>query len=48
MIARTVHKHTPENQLERELFNIYRVNRKNINKKAFASVLNIDKLEPIY
>ena len=48
MIARTVHKHTPDKQLERELFDIYRISRKNINKKAIASVFNIDKLEPQY
>ena len=48
MIARSVHKHTPDKQLERELFNIYKVSRKTINKKALANVFNIDKLEPQY
>ena len=48
MIARTVHKHTPEKQLEREIFIIFKINRKNINKKAMNSVFNIDKLEPQY
>ena len=36
MIARSVHKHTPDKQLERELFNIYRVSRKTINRKAVS------------
>jgi len=34
MIARTVHKHTPQAQLERPLFNKYLVTRKKIGKKT--------------
>ena len=42
MIARTVHKHTPQNQLKNPLFKKYCVPRKKINKKA--KIFNIDKL----
>ena len=42
MIARTVHKHTPQNQLKNPLFKQYCVSRKKINKKA--KIFNIDKL----
>ena len=48
MIARIVHNHTPEKQLEREMFQMYKINKKNINRKAQNNVLNIDKLEPQY
>ena len=42
MIARTVHKHTPQNQLNNPLFKKFCVSRKKINKKA--KIFNIDKL----
>jgi len=42
MIARTVHKHTPQNQLSNPLFKKFCVSRKKINKKA--KIFNIDKL----
>ena len=42
MIARTVHKHTPQNQLNNPLFKKFCVSRKKISKKA--KIFNIDKL----
>ena len=42
------HQNTPEKQLEREMFQMYKINKKNINRKAQNNVLNIDKLEPQY
>jgi hypothetical protein len=45
MIARYVHKHTPQAQLERKEFNKYLVTNKNIPKNEF--IINIDDL-PIY
>jgi hypothetical protein len=44
MIARTVHKHTPQNQLDNIIFSKFKINRKKANKKK---ILDIDKL-PIY
>ena len=41
MIARTVHRHTPEEQLKRPMFNKYVVNKKSTTGKA---VCNIDEL----
>ena len=42
MIARYVHNHTPQSQLERPEFNKYSINKKDIetNKK----IINIDEL----
>jgi hypothetical protein len=48
MIARTVHKHTPEKQLERDIFDIFKVTKKQINKKAQSNIFNIDKLKVEY
>jgi hypothetical protein len=45
MIARCVHKHTPQAQLERKEFSKYRVEKKNVNKSEI--VMNIDSV-PIY
>jgi hypothetical protein len=45
MIARYVHRHTPQAQLERKEFNKYLVTNKNIPKNEF--IINIDDL-PIY
>jgi len=42
MIARTVHKHTPQAQLDRDLFSAYKVSRKSFSKKA--KVINIDRI----
>ena len=41
MIARTVHKHTPQNQLDNSIFSKFKINRKKTNKKK---ILDIDKL----
>lgn len=40
MIARTVHNHTPEKQLNRLMFDKYRVSKKKLNKKV--KIMNID------
>ena len=40
MIARTVHNHTPEKQLDRLMFDKYRVSKKKLNKKT--KIMNID------
>lgn len=45
MIARTVHKYTPQSQIELPFFQKYAVGRRRISKKA--RILNVDKL-PIY
>lgn len=42
MISRTVHKHTPESQLDRILFDEYRVSKKKLNKKV--KIMNIDEI----
>ena len=42
MIARTVSKHTPNAQLNKSLFDIFRITRKKINKRS--KILSIDKL----
>ena len=42
MIARTVHKHTPEAQLEREIFSNYKASRKSLPRKA--KIVDIDKI----
>ena len=41
MIARTVHRHTPEEQLKRQMFNKYIVKKKTTKDK---SVCNVDEL----
>ena len=47
MIARLVHNHTPQKQLERPEFSKYMVNGKNIPKDGITSIINIDNL-PVY
>ena len=42
MIARTVHNHTPQAQLEEEVFNCFKTSRKKLHKKA--KIIHIDKL----
>jgi hypothetical protein len=42
MIARTVHNHTPKNQLERDMFKSYVVSRKKISRRQ--KIINIDKM----
>ena len=44
MIARTVHNHTPQVQLDDIIFDKYKINRKKANKKK---IIDIDKL-PVY
>jgi hypothetical protein len=44
MIARTVHRHTPEAQLEKSFFKLYVSSKKNVAKKQ---LFNIDDL-PVY
>jgi hypothetical protein len=44
MIARTVHKHTPDNQLDRVIFYKYQTKKKKIKKKP---IMNIDNF-PVY
>ena len=47
MIARTVHKHIPEEQVTHIIFNKFKTSSKKLNKSARAKVINIDKL-PCY
>ena len=42
MISRTVHNHTPERQLDRILFDEYRISKKKLNKKT--KIINIDEI----
>ena len=42
MIARTVHKHTPQAQLEGPFFNRYIVSRKKVSKKT--KIIDVDKM----
>ena len=42
MIARTVHNHTPEKQLEKEYFNKFKISKKKINKNQ--KIVNIDNI----
>jgi hypothetical protein len=44
MIARTVHKHTPANQLANPLFSKYEVKRSTFSSSAKQNVMNIDDL----
>ena len=41
MIARTVHNHVPEKQLEKEVFEKYSIAKKKIQKSA--KIMNIDQ-----
>ena len=41
MITRSVNNHTPEKQLDRVMFDKYRVSKKKLNKKT--KIINIDK-----
>ena len=45
MIARNVHKHTPQNQLKKDMFSNFITSKKKLNKNN--KVLFIDKL-PCY
>ena len=42
MIARSVHKHTPQNQLERPEFNNFCVDKKKVPKDEKKNIMNID------
>jgi hypothetical protein len=44
MIARSVHKHTPQNQLKRPEFNKYSIEGKKIPKTEKLNIMNIDSL----
>ena len=44
MIARTVHKYTPQTQCKISLFRKYITSRKQMNKRNLKSVINIDTL----
>lgn len=46
MITRIVHNHTPENQLKKNHFKCYVVDKKNIGKKE--DIVNIDKIPKYY
>jgi hypothetical protein len=49
MIARTVHKHTPQSQMDNHIFDIYKLpGKKAINKKSHNNILNIDTLTKLY
>ena len=47
MIARTVHHCEPHNELNNELFNCFKISRKEIKKKQMANLVNIDNI-PCY
>ena len=42
MIARKVHRHTPEKQLDKLLFHCYKTSKKKMPKKA--KIVNIDEM----
>ena len=42
MIARSVHKHTPQNQLERKEFKQFLIEKKKLSKQAM--IMNIDSM----
>jgi hypothetical protein len=44
MIARTVHKHIPEEQVKNSIFNKFKSSTKKMNKTAKAKIVNIDNL----
>ena len=49
MIARTVHKHTPQAQMTNPIFDLYKLTgKKAINKKAQPYIFNIDTLVKLY
>jgi hypothetical protein len=48
MIARTVHAHIPEKQLENPLFSKYEVKRSALSQNAKHHVINIDALPEYY
>ena len=45
MIARKVHNHTPQKQIEKPMFDSYRIPRKKLSKKA--TLIDIDSI-PVY
>jgi hypothetical protein len=47
MIARTVHHCEPHNELNNELFNCFKISRKEIKKKQIVNLVNIDNI-PCY
>jgi hypothetical protein len=47
MIARIVHRHTPENQLERPEFSQYCVDKDTISSKMMKHLMNIDEYTPL-
>ena len=47
MIARSVHNHTPQNQLSRKEFSKYKTTSKKISKEERTKVINIDNL-PVF
>ena len=44
MIARCVHNHTPQAQLERDEFKTFQVSKKDISKSAIEKIINIDNM----
>ena len=49
MIARLVHNHTPEKQLDNvKFFKCIKSTKKQINRKGQQNILYIDKIEPQY
>jgi hypothetical protein len=44
MIARTVHKHTPENQLDHDVFSAFQLSKKKLNHSQVKKVLYINDL----
>jgi hypothetical protein len=44
MIARCVHNHTPQAQLERKEFKLFQVGKKDIPKTSFEKIVNIDDM----
>jgi len=44
MIARTVHKHTPENQLDHDVFSAFQVSKKKLNHSQQKKILYINDL----
>ena len=47
MIARSVHNHTPQNQLNKKEFSKYKIISKKISKEEKLKVINIDNI-PIF
>jgi hypothetical protein len=44
MIARCVHNHIPQAQLERKEFKMFQISKKDISKNALDKIINIDDL----